>query len=346
MTDRLSPPGRALVTGAAGFIGYHLSERLLAAGWSVTGLDSHSPYYDPRLKAAREARLLRHTRFRAVHGRLEEPGLLAALVEAERPALVLHLAAQAGVRHSIDAPGEYVSANLEGTFRLLEALRTHPPAHLLLASTSSVYGANPRLPWRERDTTDAPLSFYAATKTGCEAMAHAHAHLHAIPTTALRFFTVYGPWGRPDMALFRFTRAVLADEPVDLYGAEMQRRDFTFVDDLAEAVMRLAARPPAPGAPVGPFDSLSPAAPFRSVNVGLGEPVALLDFLAAVEAATGRTARRRTLPVQPGEIAATWADTTLLGALAGPLPRTSLAEGVARFVAWFRGWDQSLARST
>ena len=329
----------ALVTGSAGFIGYHLCARLLAEGWQVTGVDGMTPYYDPALKRARHALLAAIPGFRAVEGLVETPGLLSGLMADLRPGLVVHLAAQAGVRYSIEAPASYVTANLEGSFALLEAARAHPPAHLLMASTSSVYGANPTLPYAETDRADWPMSFYAATKKATEAMAHSYAHLHGLPVTVFRFFTVYGPWGRPDMALFRFTRAILNGEPIDLYNHGEMRRDFTYVGDLVEGIVRLAALPPPPpgarGAAV-PGDSLSPVAPWRVINLGNGAPVALPDFVAALEAALGRRAARRLLPMQPGDVPATWASTALVEALAGPLPRTPLAEGVAAFVAWYR----------
>jgi UDP-glucuronate 4-epimerase len=340
MEHRAVPPvhRRALVTGSAGFIGFHLCRRLLADGYQVTGFDALTPYYDPRLKERRHALLAAHPAFCPVAARLEEPGRLAALVAAERPGLVVHLAAQAGVRHSLAEPRAYLEANLAGTFELLEALRPAPPAHLLLASTSSVYGANAALPYAEADRADAPLSFYAATKKATEAMAHAYAHLHGLPVTAFRFFTVYGPWGRPDMALFRFTRAIVAGEPIELHNHGEMRRDLTYVDDLVEAVRRLADLPPpapGPGRPAIPGDSLSPAAPFRVVNIGGGDPVGLLDIVAALEAALGRRAERRLLPMQPGEVQDTWSDTRLLERLAGRLPRTPLAQGIAAFVAWY-----------
>jgi len=330
----------ALVTGSAGFIGYHLALALVARGWRVTGLDAMTPYYDPALKRDRHARLARHQGFRAVEGDLETPGLVADILARDRPGVILHLAAQAGVRHSLAAPGSYVAANIGGTFALLEAARARPPRHLLLASTSSVYGAGTALPSRETDCADRPLSFYAATKKATEAMAHSYAHLFALPVTAFRFFTVYGPWGRPDMALFRFTRAILAGEPIEVYGHGAMRRDFTYVDDLVAGILRLVDVVPPPPGPARPpavaGDSLSPDAPFRVVNLGHGAPVGLGDFIAAVEAATGRRAERRLLPMQPGDVPVTWASTALLAALAGPLPRTPLAEGVAAFVAWYR----------
>jgi UDP-glucuronate 4-epimerase len=324
---------RALVTGSAGFIGYHLCRRLLSEGWEVTGLDALTPYYDIRLKERRQAMLLQSPGFRAVHGRVETPGLVAGLTEGAEA--VIHLAAQAGVRHSIEAPQSYVEANIQGTFAVLEAARAHPPGHLLIASTSSVYGANREMPFTETHRADHPLSFYAATKKAGEAMSHAYAHLFRIPTTQFRFFTVYGPWGRPDMALFRFTAAILNGEPIDVYNHGEMRRDFTYVDDLVTGIARLIDTPPG-GGPACAADSLSPDAPHRIVNIGTGSPVALTDFIAAIEAATGRQALRRMLPMQAGDVPVTWADASLIEALTGPLPRTPVAEGVRRFVDWYR----------
>jgi UDP-glucuronate 4-epimerase len=357
----------ALVTGSAGFIGYHLCRLLLAEGWRVTGLDALTDYYDVRLKARRHAMLKQSEEFAAVEDRLETPGFLARLLAEERPEVVVHLAGQAGVRHSIEAPRSYVEANLVGTFELLEAARATPPAHLLIASTSSVYGANVEMPYREAMKADTQMSFYAATKKACEAMAHSYAHLYGLPVTMFRFFTVYGPWGRPDMALFRFTRAILEGEPIDVYNHGEMWRDFTYVDDLVRGIRLLIdavppAPPPAPppggaleaegagpGLP-GPAagteprqdaiagDSLSPVAPWRVVNIGAGAPVPLPDFIAAIEAATGRRARQNLLPIQPGDVPATWADSSLLEALTGYRPSTPVAEGVRTFVAWYRDY--------
>jgi UDP-glucuronate 4-epimerase len=327
--------GRALVTGSAGFVGFHLCRRLLAEGWEVTGLDALTPYYDVRLKERRHAILAQNAGFRPVIGAVEEPGRVAGLMEALRPDVVVHLAAQAGVRHSIDAPRDYVSANLTGTFEVLEAARAVKPGHVLIASTSSVYGANKVMPYAETDRADHQMSFYAATKKACEAMAHSYAHLYGLPTTVFRFFTVYGPWGRPDMALFRFTRAILLGEPIEVYNHGAMERDFTYVDDLVEGIVRLIGV--VPGAePVGARDSLSPVAPWRVVNIGNGAPVNLLAFVEAIEAALGLRAEKRMMPMQPGDVPATWADAGLIRDLVGPLPQTDIGEGVARFVAWYR----------
>jgi UDP-glucuronate 4-epimerase len=329
--------GRALVTGSAGFIGYHLCARLLADGWQVIGLDGMTDYYDVALKRRRLAVLQDLPGFRAVEGHVETPGLVAELI-AEAPDAVFHLAAQAGVRHSIDAPRAYLEGNLNGTFEVLEAARATPPRHLLMASTSSVYGANTKMPYAETDRTDHQMSFYSASKKAGEAMAHSYSHLFGIPTTVFRFFTVYGPWGRPDMALFKFTKAILGGQPIDIYNRGDMLRDFTYVSDLVEGIVRLTAV--LPDRRMGEFDSLSPVAPWRVVNIGNRAPIRLMAFVEAIEAATGRAAIRNYLPMQPGDVPATWADATLLEALIGPLPQTDIRDGVARFVDWYRDYHQ------
>lgn len=337
----LSSSRPVLVTGSAGFIGYHTCKLLLEAGHRVIGLDAMTDYYDVRLKQRRHEMLSAYPGFSACEARLETPGVLLELFAQHEPGVVIHLAAQAGVRFSIDAPRSYVEANLVGTFELLEAARAHPPAHMLLASTSSAYGANTKMPYAETDKADHQMSFYAATKKATEAMAHSYAHLYHLPVTMFRFFTVYGPWGRPDMALFKFTRAILEDTPIDVYNHGNMMRDFTHVDDLTYAVERLAgAVPPAPDsdAAVLEGDSLSPVAPFRVVNIGNSEPVKLLDFISAIEAATGRVAQKNMMDMQPGDVPATWADAGLLRQLIGEMPRTEIAQGVAGFVAWYRDY--------
>ena len=331
----------ALVTGSAGFIGYFTCRRLLADGFRVIGVDSLSDYYDPELKRRRQAGLLQNAGFAAINEPIETPGLLARLFADEQPDIVIHLAAQAGVRHSIDHPRSYLESNLVGTFELLEAARAHPPQHMLLASTSSAYGANTEMPYRETMKADHPLSFYAATKKATEAMAHSYAHLFDLPVTMFRFFTVYGPWGRPDMALFKFTRAMLEGEPIDVYNHGEMMRDFTYVEDLAEAVRRLVDAPPV--RPQGPGDiaegdSLSPVAPWRVVNIGNSQPVQLGDMIGAIEDALGIKAKRNLMPMQPGDVPATWADAELLRTLTGYVPQTDIREGVQRFVAWYRDY--------
>ncbi|MEM1272465.1 MAG: SDR family NAD(P)-dependent oxidoreductase [Pseudomonadota bacterium] len=325
----------ALVTGAAGFIGYHLAAALLRQGWRVIGLDAMTDYYDVTLKQRRCAMLSQNKDFRFVEARVETPAMLNDLFAAETPDVVVHLAAQAGVRYSIENPESYVDANLVGTFRLLEAMRSYPPRHSLLASTSSVYGANASMPYCEADKADTQMSFYAATKKANEAMAHSYAHLYDLPTTMFRFFTVYGPWGRPDMALFKFTRAILSGEPIDVYNHGNMSRDFTYIDDLIEGIVGLIDAVPNDASEIE-GDSRSAVAPFRVVNIGNAEPVRLLDFIRAVEAATGREAEMRMLPMQAGDVPATWADTALLETLTGQRPGTSLQDGVGQFVSWFR----------
>ena len=337
----VTPPRTVLVTGSAGFIGYHICRLLLDEGFRIIGLDALTDYYDVRIKQRRHAMLAQSQGFSPLEARLEEPGRLADLFARERPHAVIHLAAQAGVRHSIDAPRSYVEANLVGTFELLEAARAHPPAHLLLASTSSVYGANTDMPYAETAKADTQMSFYAATKKANEAMAHSYAHLYDLPTTMFRFFTVYGPWGRPDMALFKFTRAILEGTPIDVYNHGEMMRDFTYVEDLVRGIRLLMNAPPErPATPddIAPGDSLSPVAPFRIVNIGNSEPVKLMDFIAAIEAATERRAEKRFMEMQPGDVPATWADASLLRQLTGYASKTGVAEGVREFVAWYRDY--------
>ncbi|MFP4044303.1 MAG: SDR family NAD(P)-dependent oxidoreductase [Rhodosalinus sp.] len=324
----------ALVTGSAGFIGFHLARRLLREGWRVAGIDALTDYYDPALKRRRLALLEAEPGYAHLTDRIEAPGVLADLMAKHRPEAVLHLAAQAGVRYSIEAPRSYLESNIAGTFELLEAARAHPPAHLLIASTSSVYGANEKMPYAECDRADHQMSFYAASKKATEAMAHSYAHLYGVPVTLFRFFTVYGPWGRPDMALFRFVSAMLEGRAIDVYNRGEMMRDFTYIDDLVEAVVRLIDAVPATERTCA-GDSLSPVAPWRVVNIGNAQPVKLGDFVAAIEAALGMEAEKRLLPMQPGDVPATWADTTLLTALTGHRPGTPLEEGVRSFVDWY-----------
>ena len=340
VTDPTAPV--ALITGAAGFIGSHVAHALLDAGWRVIGLDSLNAYYDPALKQARLDRLTPRPGFIAEIGKLEDPDRLMDLFATHRPTRVIHLAAQAGVRHSIDAPRDYLQANLIGTYELLEAARAHPPEHMLLASTSSIYGANTEMPYRETDKVDTQMSFYAATKKANEAMAHSYAHLYGLPITMFRFFTVYGPWGRPDMAYFKFTRAILQGAPIDVYNNGEMRRDFTYIDDLVRAIVALGDAVPGP-TPVGDHDSLSPVAPFRSVNIGMNSPVALMDFIRAIETALGQEARKNMLPMQPGDVPATWADTTLLRDLTGIQMTTNVTTGVQQFVDWYKSYHHDEA---
>ncbi len=328
---------RILVTGAAGFIGFHLTRRLLADGHQVTGLDGMTRYYDPALKDARLAQLTALPGFTFERLMLEDFGALTAAFERAQPEVVVHLAAQAGVRYSLENPRAYADANLTGTFNVLELAKAAQARHLLYASTSSIYGASQKRPFEETDRADYPLTLYAATKKAGELMSHSYSHLWDLPTTAFRFFTVYGPWGRPDMAPWRFAEAIEAGRPIEVYGDPTQIwRDFTYVDDLVEAIVRLMARPPAKGAPVGEVDSLSPIAPWRVVNIGRGEPVKLDDLIAATEAALGKPAVRRSLPMQAGDVPLTFASSALLEALTGSRPATPLNEGVTLFCDWYR----------
>ncbi len=328
---------RAFITGSAGFIGFHLAEALLQEGWQVAGYDAITDYYDVTLKQQRHALLRQHAAFTATEARLEDAHTLRDAVVAAQPDVIVHLAAQAGVRHSIDNPRAYLDTNVTGTFNLLEAALAVRPAHVLMASTSSVYGANTVMPYAETHKADTPMSFYAATKKATEAMAHSWAHIHDLPISMFRFFTVYGPWGRPDMALFKFTRAILSDTPIDVYNHGEMWRDFTYVDDLVRGIRLLIDSVPGQGAPVA-NDSLSPVAPFRIVNIGNSSKVRLTDFIDAIEAATGKTAICKLLPMQQGDVPATWADASLLQALTGYAPTTDFREGVARFVDWYRGY--------
>ena len=330
---------RFLVTGTAGFIGFHLARRLLADGHDVTGYDAVTDYYDVSLKRTRLALLGEHARFTPIEARLEDAETLTSALANAQADIVVHLAAQAGVRYSIEHPQSYVQSNLVGTANLLEALRQHPPRHLIFASTSSVYGGNTRMPFAETDAADQPVSLYAATKKAGEAMVHAHAHLWQLPSTCVRFFTVYGPWGRPDMALFKFVEAMLAGRPIDVYGHGKMQRDFSFVDDVVDALIRIGARPPVMGEKL-PHDSLSGVAPFRSLNVAAGKPLELIDFIRAIERATGMTAQLNMLSVQPGDVVATQSDTRLLTELIGPMHHTQVEDGVGRFVEWYRGHSQ------
>jgi len=330
---------RVFISGTAGFIGYHLAELLLDEGHAVHGFDGMTDYYDVALKRCRHRMLHEKPGFSATEAMLEDQAALDAAVDGFAPQVIVHLAAQAGVRYSLDAPRAYLDANVIGSFNVMEAARRQGVRHLLMASTSSVYGANAEMPYRETMKADAQMSIYAATKKASESMSHAYAHLHDLPTTMFRFFTVYGPWGRPDMACFRFTDAILAGRPIDIYNHGDMSRDFTYVGDLVRAIRLLIdVVPQRPGGrdEIAPGDSLSPVAPWRVVNIGNSRPVRLLDFVAAIEAALGRKAQRNMMEMQKGDVPATWADATLLRSLTGYCPETGLEEGMARFVAWFR----------
>jgi UDP-glucuronate 4-epimerase len=319
-----------LVTGAAGFIGYSLAARLLRDGGSVLGIDNLCPYYDVALKEARLALLCPHPGFRFEHLDIADRTAVAALFERERFAAIVHLAAQVGVRYSLEHPLSYIDSNLVGFGHILEGARAQQAPHLLFASSSSVYGANRKLPFSEEDNVDHPITLYAATKKANELTAHSYAHLYGIPCTGLRFFTVYGPWVRPDMALFRFARAIVANEKVPVFNAGRMVRDFTYIDDVVEAVVRLISLPPAAGA-----DPDGPEAPYRVYNIGNGRPVELLDYIRALEDALGRKAELEFLPMQPGDMRATLADTGRLERAIGYRPATPLRDGVRRFAEWY-----------
>jgi len=330
---------RILVTGSAGFIGFHLSEALLQAGHRVVGYDGMTSYYDVALKKRRHQLLSQHEHFRREENMLEDYDRLRAIALEEKPDVIVHLAAQAGVRYSLENPRAYVDANLLGAFNVMEVARELEVKHLLMASTSSVYGANEKIPFAETDKADAPMTLYAATKKANEAMAHSYAHLHGIPTTMFRFFTVYGPWGRPDMAFFKFTKGVLEGAPIEVYNKGDMYRDFTYVTDLVRGIELLIDQPPeAPDARSREIegDSLSPNAPHRVVNIGNGNKVRLVDFIEAIETACGRTAIKNFMPMQKGDVPATWADNSLLRTLTGYAPQTDVREGVQKFVDWYR----------
>lgn len=331
-----------LITGSAGFIGFHLARHLLAAGHRVHGYDGMTPYYDVALKRQRHAMLLQNPGFTATEAMLEDTATLNAVGEAVSPDVIIHLAAQAGVRYSLTNPRSYVETNFIGSFNVLELAKQHRVKHLLIASTSSVYGANPEMPFHETDRTDHPLTVYAATKKAVEALSHSYAHLWDLPVTLFRFFTVYGAWGRPDLAYFKFASAILKGEPIDVYNQGELWRDFTAVEDLVEGVRRLIPlAPPIPAARGVPVDgdSLSPVAPHRIVNVGNSDKVHLMDFIRTLESLLGRKALCNFLPMQPGDVPATWADCSLLERLTGFRPETDLATGLGRFVDWYRDYS-------
>jgi len=330
---------RYLVTGSAGFIGYHLAKRLLDEGHEVVGIDGFTPYYDVALKERRHAMLAARNGFKGHRAMLEDAATLARVWSEETIDVVVHLAAQAGVRYSLENPRSYVDANVIGTFNVLELVRQRPVRHLMVASTSSVYGANASLPFRETDRVAHPLTLYAATKQAGEVMAHCYSHLWGVPTTAFRFFTVYGPWGRPDMALFKFTKGILEGTPIDVYNHGRMERDFTYIDDLVEAIYRLAQLPPPLPGDRGEADedpSLSPVAAYRLVNIGGGRPVGLMEFIEAVERAVGRASRRNYMEMQAGDIERTSASAEVLERLTGFRPATPISEGVKAFVDWYR----------
>jgi UDP-glucuronate 4-epimerase len=329
-----------LITGAAGFIGSALALRLLERGERVTGLDNLNNYYDVRLKEARLARTQGKPGFEFIRGDITDGGAMAALFKRQRFDAVIHLAAQAGVRYSIENPQAYIDSNLVGFGHILEGCRHSKVGHLVFASSSSVYGANKRLPFSEHDNVDHPVSLYAATKKANELMAHAYAHLYGMPCTGLRFFTVYGPWGRPDMALFKFTKAILAGEPLPVFNRGKMVRDFTYVDDIVEGVIRVMDRPaaPDPGWSGEKPDSARSGAPWRIFNIGNNRPVELMRYIEVLETSLGRKAKLDLQPMQPGDVPATYADVTELAAATGFEPATTVETGVQRFVDWYRSY--------
>ncbi len=335
-----------LVTGAAGFIGMHTSLRLLARGDIVIGLDNLNDYYDVTLKQARLAQLQPHAKFSFHKLDVADRDGMAALFATEKPQRVIHLAAQAGVRYSITNPHAYVDSNLQGFINILEGCRHNAVQHLVYASSSSVYGGNTVMPFSEHHNVDHPISLYAATKKANELMAHTYSHLFGLPTTGLRFFTVYGPWGRPDMALFLFTKAILSGQPVDVFNNGNMVRDFTYIDDIVEGVIRVANKPatPNPALDAGNFDAATSSAPYRVFNIGNNQPTPLMDYITALEGALGQTAQKNYLPMQPGDVPVTSANTDELEAWVGFKPNTPVIEGVSRFADWYRSFYKIQAR--
>jgi len=332
---------KVLITGTAGFIGFHLAKILLEESFVVHGYDGMTDYYDVSLKQKRHEMLFQSTNFSATEGMLEDQKLFDLTANEFEPDVIVHLAAQAGVRYSLENPRAYLDSNVIGTFNVMEAARRHGVNHLLMASTSSVYGANIDMPFIETEKADTQLTIYAATKKANESMAHAYAHLYDLPTTMFRFFTVYGPWGRPDLALYKFADAILCGRPIDIYNHGDMYRDFTYVDDLVRAIRLLIdavpVRPPEGLVPEG--DSLSPVAPYRTVNIGNSEKVRLLDFVDAIEKCLGQKAKRNYMGMQTGDVPATWANADLLKTLTGYRPQTDFHDGIARFINWYREYS-------
>lgn len=332
---------KVFVTGSAGFIGFHLSNLLLKEGFQVVGFDGMTDYYDVRIKERRHQMLLQNEHFSAHIGMLEDFEALRDLMLAEKPDVIVHLAAQAGVRYSLENPRAYLDANIIGTFNIMECARELGVDHLLMASTSSVYGANEEMPFDELERVETPMTFYAATKKANESMAHSYAHLWNLPTTMFRFFTVYGPWGRPDMALFKFTKGILDGTPIDIYNHGEMYRDFTFVTDLVRGIRLLidaAPERPETKDDIAEGDSLSPVAPFRVVNIGNSDKVKLTDFIDEIERQCGREAKRNYMAMQKGDVPATWANADLLKSLTGYQPQTDFREGIRQFVEWYRAY--------
>ena len=330
---------KILMTGTAGFIGYHLAQLLLDQGHHVHGFDGMTDYYDPALKQRRHQMLLQNAKFTCTEAMLEDMGTLTQCADTFEPDVIVHLAGQAGVRYSLENPRSYIDSNIVGTFNVMETARRHKVDHLLMASTSSAYGANTEMPYAETHKADHQMTIYAATKKANEVMAHSYAHLWNLPTTMFRFFTVYGPWGRPDMALLKFTKGILEGTPIDIYNHGEMYRDFTYVEDLVRGIALLIDTPPVrPETPddIPEGDSLSPVAPHRIVNIGNSDKVRLLDFVEAIEEAVGKKAVRNYMDIQPGDVPATWANADLLKRLTGYKPQTDFKDGVNKFVEWYR----------
>jgi UDP-glucuronate 4-epimerase len=331
---------KILITGTAGFIGFHLAKLLLKDGFQVHGYDGMTNYYDINLKHARHNILLKNPSFTATEGMLEDNNKLEDVADKFKPEVIVHLAAQAGVRHSLENPRAYINSNIIGTFNVMEMARKLKVKHLLMSSSSSVYGANLKMPFTETEKTETQLTIYAATKKANESMAHSYSNLWKIPTTMFRFFTVYGPWGRPDMAYFKFVSAILNDKPIDIYNNGEMYRDFTYIDDLVYGIKLLIDAIPTSlvGNKVMKDDSLSPVAPYRVINIGNSNKIKLLDFIEAIEKNLGKKAVRNYLPMQKGDVHSTWADASLLKNLTGYSPQTNFRNGVSRFVEWYRNY--------
>jgi len=334
---------KIFITGTSGFIGFHLAKLLLEEGHKVHGYDGLTDYYDINLKLARNNILQEYKDFSDTQDMLENNEILSAVADHFQPDIIVHLAAQAGVRYSLENPRAYIESNITGTFNVMEIAHKSNIKHLLMASTSSVYGANESMPFSEKEKTDTPLTIYAATKKANESMAHAYAHLWNLPTTMFRFFTVYGPWGRPDMALFKFTEAILNNRPIDVYNFGDMYRDFTYVDDLVRGIRLLIDTVPPNDKeeePIAPNDSRSPVAPYRVVNIGNSDKVKLTSFIEAIEFELGIEAKRNLMPMQMGDVPATWADSSLLTSLTSYQPETDYREGVHKFIEWYREYYQ------
>ena len=327
-----------LITGSAGFIGYHVTKRLLKTGYGVIGVDNFNDYYDVNLKKSRSKNLHRFKQYKELVGSIENDDYLNDVFDRFKPDCVIHLAAQAGVRYSLKQPETYLQSNVIGTYKLLEAAKSIKPKHILLASTSSAYGANIEMPYIETQKTDHQVSIYAATKKSMEVLSHSYSHLFDLPITAFRFFTVYGPYGRPDMAPHKFTSSILARKPIDIYNFGKMERDFTYIDDLVTSILKLAEKVPTVRDQSKLIENTSPVAPWRVVNIGNSRPVKLLDFIDALENALGIEAIRNYLPMQSGDVVATWADVSLLRELTGFVPDTNLQEGLQKFVEWYRDY--------